>query len=76
MSFLNPPVREPSTEVANLIERKYPHTPVYGVKELVCLSVCYQIGPQLFLLYLIGILRPLENDNKSPPTIKSQSKGL
>ena len=27
-------------EVANLTERKNLHTPVYGVKELVCLSVC------------------------------------
>ena len=26
-------------EVANLNERKYPHTPLYGVKEFVCLSV-------------------------------------
>ena len=27
-------------EVANLTERKNPHTPVYGVKEFVRLSVC------------------------------------
>ena len=30
---------EASREVANLTERKNPHTPVYGVKEFVCLSV-------------------------------------
>ena len=28
-------------EVANLTERKNLHTHVYGVKEFVCLSVCY-----------------------------------
>ena len=28
-----------SREVANFTERKNTHTPVYGVKELVCLSV-------------------------------------
>ena len=27
-------------EVANLTERKNPHTPVFGVKEFVRLSVC------------------------------------
>ena len=27
-------------ELANLIERKNPHTPVYGIKEFVCLYVC------------------------------------
>ena len=26
-------------EIANLMERKNPHTPVYGVEEFVCLSV-------------------------------------
>ena len=35
----DPPPSEASREVANLTERKYPHTPVYGVKEFVCLSV-------------------------------------
>ena len=30
---------EASRTVANLIERKNPQTPVYGVKEFVCLSV-------------------------------------
>ena len=30
---------KPVTEVANLTERKNPHTPVYGIKEFVCLSV-------------------------------------
>ena len=42
-----PPASEVSREVANLTERKNPHTPVHGVKEFVCLSVCYQIRPQL-----------------------------
>ena len=35
-----PPGSEASREVANLTERKNSHTTVYGVKELVCLSVC------------------------------------
>ena len=35
-----PPASKASREVANLTERKNPHTPVYGVKEFVCLSVC------------------------------------
>ena len=34
-----PPASEASREVANLTERKNPHTPAYGVKEFVCLSV-------------------------------------
>ena len=38
--FVYPPVSEASREVANLNERKNPHTPVFGVKEFVCLSVC------------------------------------
>ena len=33
------PVSEASREVANLTWRKNPHTPSYGVKEFVCLSV-------------------------------------
>ena len=33
-----PPAIEVSREVANLTERKNPHTAVYGVKEFVCLS--------------------------------------
>ena len=32
-----------SREVANLTEIKNPHTPVYGVKEFVCLSVCLPV---------------------------------
>ena len=36
-----PPASEASREVAN------PYTPVYGVKEFVCLSVCYKLWPQL-----------------------------
>ena len=35
-----PPASKASREVVNLTERKNPHTPVYGVKEFVCLSVC------------------------------------
>ena len=38
LSFLFSPASEAS-RVANLTERKNPHTPVYGVKEFVCLSV-------------------------------------
>ena len=38
--FINPPASVASREVANLEERKNPHTLVYGVKEFVCLSVC------------------------------------
>ena len=34
------PAREASRDVANLAERKNLQTPVYGVKEYVCLSVC------------------------------------
>ena len=37
--YNNPPASEASREVANLTERKNTHTPVYGVKEFVCLSV-------------------------------------
>ena len=33
------PASEASREVANLTEINNPHTPVYGVKEFVCLSV-------------------------------------
>ena len=36
---INPPASEASREVANLTERKNTHTPVYGVKEFVFLSV-------------------------------------
>ena len=38
---------EASREVANLTERKNTHTPVYGVKEFVCLSVCDKLWPQI-----------------------------
>ena len=34
-----PPASEASRKVANLTERKNPHTPVYCVKEFVCLSI-------------------------------------
>ena len=40
INLFNPPVIEASREIANLTERKNQHTPVYGVKEFVCLSVC------------------------------------
>ena len=33
-----PPANKVSREVANLTERKNPNTPVFGVKEFVCLS--------------------------------------
>ena len=36
-----------SREVAILTERKNLHTPVYGVKELVCLSVCLSVCPSV-----------------------------
>ena len=35
----HPPANEQSREVANFTEKNYQHTPVYGVKEFVCLSV-------------------------------------
>ena len=35
----HPPASEAIREVANLTERKNPYTPVYGVKEFVCLIV-------------------------------------
>ena len=34
-----PPASKANREAANLTERKNPHTPVYGVKEFVCLSI-------------------------------------
>ena len=40
MNSCYPPASEASREVANLTERKDPPTPVNGVKEFVCLSVC------------------------------------
>ena len=39
LHFKLSPASEASREVANLTERKNLHTPVYGVKEFVCLSV-------------------------------------
>ena len=41
------PASEASREVANLTERKNTHPPLYGVKEFVCLSACYQFRPKL-----------------------------
>ena len=37
------PAIKASREVANLTKRKNPHTPAYGVKEFVRLSVCYKL---------------------------------
>ena len=58
-----PPASEASREVANLTERKNPHTPVYGVKEFVCLSVIihlYLIGQLLGLFSIASLVRPFE----------------
>ena len=41
--ILNPPASEASKGGANLKERKNLHTPIYGVKEYVCLSVCLSV---------------------------------
>ena len=41
--LFNPPGSEASKEVVNLTERKNLHTPLYGVKEFVHLSVYYNI---------------------------------
>ena len=38
-----PPASEASREVENFDWTKNPHAPVYGVKEFVCLSVCYKL---------------------------------
>ena len=38
--FYIPLQAKPVKEVANLTQRKNLHTPVYGVEEFVCLSVC------------------------------------
>ena len=35
----HPLASQASREVANLTERKNPHTPIFGVKEFVCLCV-------------------------------------
>ena len=43
----NSPASEASRKVANLTWRKNPYTPVYGVKEFVCMSVFSEIWPQL-----------------------------
>ena len=43
----HPPASEQSREVANLTEIKNPHTPEYGVKEFVCLSVGGKLLSQL-----------------------------
>ena len=45
--YSDPPASKANREVTNLTERKNQHTTVYGVKELVCLSVrlsvCYKL---------------------------------
>ena len=41
--FVYPPASEASREEANCSWRKNSHTPVYGVKEFVCLSVCLSV---------------------------------
>ena len=41
------PASKVSRDVANLTERKNPHTLVYGVKEFVHLSVCDKLFSQL-----------------------------
>ena len=43
LTSIYPPASEVSREVEHLTERKNPHTPVYGVKEFVCLSICGQL---------------------------------
>ena len=58
----NPPVSEASREVENLTWRKNPHTPVYGVKEFVCLSVAkfdlnyLRTGKKVHLYLIIYII--------------------
>ena len=49
-----------SREVANLTEWKNPNTPVYGVGEFVCLSVCDKLLPQLFDLSFNQSQKPIE----------------
>ena len=48
-----PPMSEVSEEVANLTERKNKHTPVYGVKEFVFLSVI-NFDPNYFRTGIVG----------------------
>ena len=43
MISLYPLASKASREVANSTERKNLHTPAYGVKEFVCLSVCLSV---------------------------------
>ena len=38
--YFHPFASKASREVAKLTEKRNPDTPVYGVKEFVCLSVC------------------------------------
>ena len=55
-------------EVANLTERKNPHTTAYGVKEFVRLSVCYKLWPQLSWEWpnRMGWNFFKDNNNKNP----------
>ena len=39
-SIINPPASIASREVTNVTERKNQHSPVFGVKEFVCIIVC------------------------------------
>ena len=41
--YLFPLASKRSREVANLTERKNLHTPIYGVKEFVCLFICLSV---------------------------------
>ena len=62
-----PPASEASREVANLTETKNPHTPVYGVKEFVRLSVCLL---QNLTAIILGLAKQLiflsSNQNHKP----------
>ena len=57
-NFSIPPASEVSREVTNLTERKNPHTPVYGVKEFACLSVC---GQDYLIFHLTRTKNHLKN---------------
>jgi hypothetical protein len=52
LAFVLSPASEASREVKNFDWRKNTHPSVYGVKEFVTLSVCYEIRPQLSLDWL------------------------
>ena len=56
-----PPGSEASMEVANLTERKNLHTPLYGIKEFVCLSVVNFDPNRLYLSALFTMFASSEN---------------